>query len=308
MCEYIGAGRLLLLDLWRGNHSIYERLLLELADAFGEGCCLRGTLAAFGVGCFVRLELLLAGERLVLIEQICYSSLFNERLKHHPKSFWNYENEQRKESGLPSSMEYNGEVAATQDACRFFSKQFASVFTNEVLSADRVALAANNVPIYGHTLGAIDINVDMISKAVTMLKSSFNLGPYGVPSVFLKSHIDCLLTPLLRLFQMSISSAIFPSCWKFAHMFSVHKKGSKRDVDNYRGITSLNAISKLFELVFMELLLSHCKQYVSADQHGFTFQRFTTTTLLCLTSYITEGIAQRAQTDVLYIELSTAFD
>ncbi|XP_053685949.1 uncharacterized protein LOC128735493 [Sabethes cyaneus] len=231
------------------------------------------------------------------------------KLKRHPKCFWNYVNDQRRESGLPSSMEYNGEIAAApQDICRSFSSKFASVFTNEVLSVDHVALAACNVPIYGQTLGAIDVNVEKISKAASMLKSSFNPGPDGVPSAFLKRHISCLLTPLLYLFRMSISSGVFPSCWKFAHMFPVHKKGSKRDVNNYRGITSLSAVSKLFELVIMEPLLSHCKQYLSADQHGFISQRSTTTNLLCLTSYITGSMDHRAQTDVLYTDLSAAFD
>ncbi|XP_053686436.1 uncharacterized protein LOC128735975 [Sabethes cyaneus] len=58
----------------------------------------------------------------------------------------------------------------------------------------------------------------------------------------------------------------------------------------------------------MEPLLSHCKQYLSADQHGFISQRSTTTNLLCLTSYITGSMDHRAQTDVLYTDLSAAFD
>lgn len=91
-------------------------------------------------------------------------------------------------------------------------------------------------------------------------------------------------------------------------MFPVHKKGNKRDVDNYRGITSLSSVSKLVELVIMEPLLSHCKQYLSSDQHGFVSGRSTTTNLLCLTSYVTESMTERAQTDVIYTDLSAAFD
>lgn len=58
----------------------------------------------------------------------------------------------------------------------------------------------------------------------------------------------------------------------------------------------------------MEPLLSHCQQYLSPDQHGFTAGRSTTTNLLCLTSYITNSMTERTQTDVIYTDLSAAFD
>lgn len=79
-------------------------------------------------------------------------------------------------------------------------------------------------------------------------------------------------------------------------MFPVYKKGERRDVKNYRGITSLGAISKLLELVVMDPLLSHCKQYLCGAQHGFIYGRSTASNLLCLTSHITESLAERAQT------------
>lgn len=238
-----------------------------------------------------------------------YQQGIQRRMRSHPKSFWNYVNEQRKESGLPSSMVFNGEVGSTnQEICRLFSLKFADVFTDESLSDEYVNLAASNVPMHGDTLNGIDINDMTILRAASKLKSSCNPGPDGIPSVFLKKNIDSLLTPLCHVFQLSLRCGIFPSCWKFAHMFPVHKKGNKRDVNNYRGITSLSTVSKLFELVIMEPLLSHCKHVLSDDQHGFMSGRSTTTNLLCLTSYVTDSMVDRAQTDVIYTDLSAAFD
>ncbi|KXJ72610.1 hypothetical protein RP20_CCG017595 [Aedes albopictus] len=91
-------------------------------------------------------------------------------------------------------------------------------------------------------------------------------------------------------------------------MFPVHKKGRKRDANNYRGITALCAISKLFEIVVMDPLLSHCKHLISNDQHGFTSGRSTNTNLLCFTSYITDSMTAHDQTDAIYTDLSAAFD
>lgn len=246
------------------------------------------------------------------ISRLCYSRYqqnIQGKLRSHPKSFWKYVNQQRKETGLPSSMTWNNLTASDpQRICQLFSSKFADVFTDETLTDSQIAIAATNVPLYAQTLSTIDISVEMISTAASQLKPSFNPGPDGVPSAFLKKHISNLLMPLHRLFRSSVSSGIFPSCWKIAHMFPVHKKGSKRNMDNYRGISSLSAVSKLFELIIMQPLLSHSKQYLSDDQHGFMVGRSTTTNLLCLTSFITESMVERMQTDVIYTDLSAAFD
>ncbi|KAL1378073.1 hypothetical protein pipiens_015834 [Culex pipiens pipiens] len=51
-------------------------------------------------------------------------------------------------------------------------------------------------------------------------------------------------------------------------MFPVHKKGDKRNADNYRGISALCATSKLFELAVMDPVFFFCKNLISDDQHA----------------------------------------
>lgn len=92
---------------------------------------------------------------------------------------------------------------------RIYAAFFPTSFTDEILSDDDVTLAARNVPVNGQTLRSIDVNVEMMSEAATSLKASFNPGPDGVPSAFLKTSIARLLIPLHRLFCMLLSSGIF---------------------------------------------------------------------------------------------------
>ncbi|EJY57371.1 AAEL017357-PA, partial [Aedes aegypti] len=62
-----------------------------------------------------------------------YQRSIEQKLKRHPKSFWKYVNEQRKESGFPSSMEWNGRTATClQEICQLFSSKFASLDGNQV--------------------------------------------------------------------------------------------------------------------------------------------------------------------------------
>lgn len=63
-----------------------------------------------------------------------------------------------------------------------------------------------------------------------------------------------------------------------------------------------------FRTRYLKPLLSHCKQHLCPDQHGFTAGRSTATNLLCLTSFITDSMVERSQTDVIYTDLSAAFD
>ncbi|XP_055523057.1 uncharacterized protein LOC129717226 [Wyeomyia smithii] len=155
-----------------------------------------------------------------------YQQDLQRKLKSHPKQFWKFVNQQRHEEGIPSSMTFNGKEATTsQDICQLFSKKFASVFTDETLSDHHVERAASNTPRSGQALSTIHLDATMISRACSKLKSSLNPGPDGIPSKFLKTQIANLISPLQHVFQLSVTSGIFPSCWKFAYMFPVHKKG-----------------------------------------------------------------------------------
>lgn len=91
-------------------------------------------------------------------------------------------------------------------------------------------------------------------------------------------------------------------------MFPVFKKGDKRNIANYRGITSLCSASKLLELVVHEYLFFRCKSYISFDQHGFFPGRSVTTNLMEFTSTCLTQIEKHSQVDAVYTDLKAAFD
>ncbi|XP_055589088.1 uncharacterized protein LOC129741388 [Uranotaenia lowii] len=132
-------------------------------------------------------------------------------------------------------------------------------------------------------------------------------------TAYKKSSRRCYQTELsppttAHIFRASLDFATFPSLWKEAYMFPVHKNGNKKDVNNYRGISALCSIAKLFELVVLDPIFSSSKQYFSNDQHGFLPKRSTTTNLLTFTSFAQDSFTMKSQTDAIYTDLSTAFD
>ena len=242
----------------------------------------------------------------------CYSNYrrqMERKLKSDPKKFWKFVNEQRNESGLPSSMQL-ADIKAdnTTDICKMFAKKFASVFCVDSLTARQVSEAASNVSLYGHSITSINIDDNEILAAASKLKHSYSPGPDGIPATLIKKCIHGLLTPLSHLFRLSISTGTFPNTWKQAFIFPVHKKGVRTMADNYRGVSALCATSKLFELVVFGPVFSHCQLAIADEQHGFFPKRSCATNLLCFTGYVFDSFDERIQTDAIYTDLSAAFD
>ncbi|XP_055585007.1 uncharacterized protein LOC129737869 [Uranotaenia lowii] len=242
----------------------------------------------------------------------CYQSYLiriQRGFKTKPKSFWQYIKDQRKESGLPSHM-FLDDTSATSDReiCDLFAQKFRSIFGSGSISSEQLNSATSNVPHLSTSFDNFAVDEDTILKASVKLKHSYSAGPDGIPATFLKRCISHMLTPIKRIFQASLNTSTFPSIWKEAYMFPVYKKGDRKNVNNYRGISALCAIAKLFELVVLDPIFSYCKPYFSNDQHGFMPKRSTTTNLLAFTSKVQDSFASGFQTDVIYTDLSAAFD
>lgn len=238
-----------------------------------------------------------------------YVSRSESNLRRNPKSFWSFVNAKRKHNGLPISM-FLGDrvVTTTPDICDLFATRFASVFSSETLTADQIHSALEDVPAnVSHSSGFVVSDNDIV-RAARKLKFSVSPGPDGIPTCILVKCADQLIEPLRHIFNLSLSSGLFPTQWKNSYMFPIFKKGERRDISNYRGITSLCSASKLLEVLVSDHLMSKFRCYISTDQHGFFPGRSVTTNLLNFTSFVTRHMEKRLQVDAVYTDLKAAFD
>ncbi|XP_062713911.1 uncharacterized protein LOC134290735 [Aedes albopictus] len=99
-------------------------------------------------------------------------SRLQSRLKTNPKSFWRHVNDQRKESGLPTTMTDGFHEADTTTAIvDLFRSQFSSVFVNEQLDPQDVTEATRNVPSFPASGVQFAITNDVVIAAAKDLKS-----------------------------------------------------------------------------------------------------------------------------------------
>ena len=81
------------------------------------------------------------------------------------------------------------------------------------------------------------------------LKSSKVSEPNSIPSSILVEFSNFLIEPLTTIINMSLKKGIFPRLNKEAYVCPIFKKNDKLKCENYRLISLLSNISKMFERV-----------------------------------------------------------
>lgn len=56
------------------------------------------------------------------------------------------------------------------------------------------------------------------------------------------------------MFNMVLMSGVYPVSWVRAMVFMVFKRGNRSDVNIYRGISAINSIAKLFDMILYHRL------------------------------------------------------
>ena len=98
------------------------------------------------------------------------------------------------------------------------------------------------------------IGLQDIREAIGKIKTSRGSGVDGISSFFLKFTLPTIENSLALIFNFSIETGVFPDSWKTARVTPIYKDGEKAIKSNYRPISVLPVISKLFEkLVFNQL-------------------------------------------------------
>ena len=68
---------------------------------------------------------------------------------------------------------------------------------------------------------------------------------------------DKLTLPLSIIFVIIINTGIFPTLWKSGNVTPIHKKDSKRAINNYRPISFLPLFAKIFEKILFLKMYNH---------------------------------------------------
>ena len=153
-------------------------------------------------------------------------------------------------------------------------------------------------------------NIHEILEIVRSLKCSKSSG-YDELSVFLlKQIIHFIASPLLHIFNLSLSQGIFPDPLKIAKIIPIYKKDDQSNIANYRPISLLPSISKILEKIAYKRLYSflNMNNLLIPNQYGFRKNHSTDYAILQLSDKIIDSIAKKEHTVGVFMDLSKAFD
>jgi len=155
------------------------------------------------------------------------------------------------------------------------------------------------------------VNCDTVLRQLSNLSSTSGPGACGIPSKILKAA-SFQLAPLIKsIFNTCIDTNNIPDEWKLAIVSPIFKnKGSNEDVNNYRGISVISPIAKLFEKILAEQIIKYLNEndILFAGQHGFRNQHSCETALHEIINEMNTIRSNRKIGLYLFIDFRKAFD
>ena len=156
-----------------------------------------------------------------------------------------------------------------------------------------------------------EITVLEIRQAVSQMQSGKSPGPDGLQVDIIKSLLG-IISPLLHtLFNSIFNKGSFPSEWSKAIIFPLHKKGPLNDPSNYRGISLLNVMGKIFTKILNNRLSQYVEEMniLSESQGGYRRGYSTIDQAFVLHALVQKYLIKRkGRFYCLYIDFAKAFD
>ena len=126
---------------------------------------------------------------------------------------------------------------------------------------------------------------------------------------FVKDTILITAPMLATIFNKSTQCGTFPNNLKIGKVCPIYKgKGSKSDPDNYRPISVLSVIARLFEKLIHEQLFPYFNDYLYKNQSGFRPKYSTQTALLNTSNQWLLNIDKGDYNIAVFLDLRKAFD
>ena len=154
------------------------------------------------------------------------------------------------------------------------------------------------------------VDTKQISDIIDKLKPKSSSGYDGISTKLLQTIKSAILKPITTIINQMLITGIFPDKLKIAKVAPVYKKDDETLFTNYRPISMLPSISKIFEKVIFNQLYNYFQEnnlFYSA-QYGFREGHSTEFAALDLVDRITLEMDKMHTPVSIFLDLSKAFD
>ena len=154
------------------------------------------------------------------------------------------------------------------------------------------------------------VSKEEVIEVINSFSPSKSTGPNSIPIKILKLLVQDISEPITTLVNISFINGTFPSILKTSKVTPIFKKGSPLEVSNYRPISLLSNIEKIYEKLMYSRLISFLnnQKQIYTKQFGFRKSHSTTHTLINIVEQIRKSLDKNEFACGVFVDLQKAFD
>ena len=246
-----------------------------------------------------------------------YSNAFIQS-KGNPQKTWQTFNEltsRRVNNTTVKELKLNDAVISNpNELSNAFNDHFSTVgprLANEIPSIANNNLSyINYINVNNNKFSFSPIDCSIVFSHLNKLCRSKATGLDNISVKIIRECADLISVSLCDLFNKSLVSGIFPDDWKCARVIPLFKQGEPSDLNNYRPISVISVIAKVFERIIYDQLYNFLtnEDIISNHQSGFRSLHSTVTALLEATDNWAFNIDHGNVNAVVFLDLKKAFD
>ena len=208
-----------------------------------------------------------------------YRNLF-ESNKCNPTATWRLINKiihyKNTDSKLPSKIEYNNTATSSvDDISNILNNHFVNIgptLANSIPDQNNFSSAYASKKIKD-SIFLENTDPEEILNIITSLNTKKAVGYDGISSKILQILKHVLSPVLSNIFNKSMQIGVFPEKLKIAKILPLHKGGKTNEVNNYRPISVLSSLSKVYEKIINKRLTNFLNKHNVISDYQFRFRQ-----------------------------------
>ena len=152
------------------------------------------------------------------------------------------------------------------------------------------------------------VSVGEIKNIIQGMKNKSDLTCYSTK--ILKNVVDIVAPVLTVIVNKSLNRGYFPDSQKLARVVAIHKSGPEIEINNYRPVSILPILSKIFERVVHNQLYGFLEKFkiLSDCQFGFRKKRSTIQAVMNNLKFVYDNLDAGRVVVSFFMDFSKAFD
>lgn len=155
-----------------------------------------------------------------------------------------------------------------------------------------------------------EINETEIRNAIMSQNNNKCAGIDQIPAEIFKASIDIILPFMKSLYNHIFLNHEYPASWGRGIIAPVFKKGDANEAKNYRGITLINIIAKIYSQILLNRLTKWSVQNEKLTENQFGFQKGKSISdcIFILHSIIMKTLSEKEKLYCVFIDYQQFFD